>query len=512
LKTFIFFLFLLGLTIFELKAQNADVYFNFSNQKNAISYPEGGFDGKENLIICADDIDHQRILIQKYDTNHRLIDSTTMPCINGDCIMNNALVTEENIFIVVQEQVTWDKRELRLLVYDNKLSIVKDSVFLPYKWPFQYSVDILETHAGNIIVCVIVAGDSRDTTTGTAIFKFSQKGMLMTDTVLTKHFASTIGKEGHDRFLVTWDEISGKAGPNNNGASILDSNFKVLKYFDTDSSEKHYIDWANDIQVIYRPSSNDYTNVFSIKPNVITSISTFEIDTIDIGNPNSNFKEQQVMRVAQTSIDDSLISEFYFISDTSLISTVYDNYALLADSSFLVFGVTGVGKYYEPLTPITSSYLVAKFDRNAKLLWKRNYSLKNYFYHGTQILSSKNGRIALLGSAYDYSGAGMNFGNVLFLDSNGVVEKEVGVGQVASTSVTMSIYPNPVSEFFSIDFTVEGYGQINIINTSGQVMLKKSIIQGQNKLDASELSSGMYFYQIIGKDQHVLQSGKVVKN
>ena len=69
---------------------------------------------------------------------------------------------------------------------------------------------------------------------------------------------------------------------------------------------------------------------------------------------------------------------------------------------------------------------------------------------------------------------------------------------------TMSIFPNPSKGNFSVYWDMETDTQISILDAQGKIMHVQNISMGQNEMDLSKLSSGIYFYQI--------QSGKADSN
>ncbi len=60
----------------------------------------------------------------------------------------------------------------------------------------------------------------------------------------------------------------------------------------------------------------------------------------------------------------------------------------------------------------------------------------------------------------------------------------------------LAIYPNPTNDYLTIE-SESGYSlEIEIINSFGQVILKKSVNQPSNAIDVSAISSGIYFVKV----------------
>jgi len=76
-----------------------------------------------------------------------------------------------------------------------------------------------------------------------------------------------------------------------------------------------------------------------------------------------------------------------------------------------------------------------------------------------------------------------------------------------SVFANLSIFPNPVIDTIYIN-NVKNIDEINIINVNGQVV--KQFTNDLEKLDVSELSSGVYFLSIISQDK--MKRIKIIKD
>ncbi len=505
-------LFSLILVCFSSISQTSDVYIQHSKALAMRTYPEGGFDSKGNLIVCADDENRKRILVFKYDTSRTLIDTTSFPCLNGGCYMNDAVVSGNNTFMFIQERISWENRIMRMLVLDEQLSVIKDSILVDSSYYNSYSQCAISTGINNVLLNITLV-DSIPDSSGTQLFLFSEKGRLLKSRFYNLHFGEQIANYKTNQYLLALNRYTdSNRRIHQNKAAILNTNLEIQQYFRTDSSAKHFLDRRKKIQVNYYPTSiYSFPNIFSTTQNTFTIVSTFEIDTFDMTNPTTNFMDNYVMRVAQTTTSDSIINEHYFISDSSWISAAYRNSVLLPDSSFLVLGVRNVSKYYEPISPIRSSYILAKFDKHANLIWTKNFSQKNYYYHATQIVYSSKGGIAILGTAFDYSKTGLNHVNILFLNENGEIKTEVGIKSINNDLEESSkVYPNPANRF--VYFNVKEKCLLELTSTSGQLMSSTNFNEGLNNLDISILENGIYLYRILSTNQEVIKKGKLVKH
>ena len=93
---------------------------------------------------------------------------------------------------------------------------------------------------------------------------------------------------------------------------------------------------------------------------------------------------------------------------------------------------------------------------------------------------------------------------------------EVGINELSQLSAgiheyndfqLLSIFPNPSKTEINIT-TDLNYHSLFIVNTIGQVMLKK---EKSNTLSVEGLSNGVYFIQLLDKENKVLANKKFIK-
>ena len=76
----------------------------------------------------------------------------------------------------------------------------------------------------------------------------------------------------------------------------------------------------------------------------------------------------------------------------------------------------------------------------------------------------------------------------------------------------LSISPNPTSTYFTINCEKEDSKKLEIIDQLGRVVMEENIFNcGENQVDISGFSSGMYFVRLLDEDNDVLGVGKVFK-
>jgi hypothetical protein len=75
-----------------------------------------------------------------------------------------------------------------------------------------------------------------------------------------------------------------------------------------------------------------------------------------------------------------------------------------------------------------------------------------------------------------------------------------GFNDINSTDDVLLIYPNPASNKLTIDFTVKATG-IRVYNMLGELVIEKSIMEGQNKvqLNVKYWQTAIYNIQLYKK-------------
>ena len=89
----------------------------------------------------------------------------------------------------------------------------------------------------------------------------------------------------------------------------------------------------------------------------------------------------------------------------------------------------------------------------------------------------------------------------------------VGISTLDATNEVISVYPNPFSTSATIvlnDFSKSNTAELRMYNVLGKEMMNKVITKSSTTFDTSNLSSGVYFYQVIGNNK-TIQSGKLIK-
>ncbi|MBL0065999.1 MAG: T9SS type A sorting domain-containing protein [Bacteroidetes bacterium] len=74
-------------------------------------------------------------------------------------------------------------------------------------------------------------------------------------------------------------------------------------------------------------------------------------------------------------------------------------------------------------------------------------------------------------------------------------------------SLFFSVFPNPVTDFFTIDSKMK-YKAIRVLNSIGEEVL---FVSNRNEVDIRDLSIGLYFIQLVGIENNVISASRFIK-
>lgn len=85
-------------------------------------------------------------------------------------------------------------------------------------------------------------------------------------------------------------------------------------------------------------------------------------------------------------------------------------------------------------------------------------------------------------------------------DASWLLAMPAVTGIPVNETTTIIAYPNPVSDFFTVETSVEE-GTIEIIDMTGRVVKSQVINSNTTRMNMSDLASGMYTYRVVGTSQ-----------
>jgi len=91
--------------------------------------------------------------------------------------------------------------------------------------------------------------------------------------------------------------------------------------------------------------------------------------------------------------------------------------------------------------------------------------------------------------------------------SNMVTNEVIGINNISFDGI--EIYPNPTTDFLTIETTITDQYKIQIINLSGQMIFSSEIEKTTHKLDLSSFQKGVYIISVRSKD--LIITRKIIK-
>ncbi len=90
-------------------------------------------------------------------------------------------------------------------------------------------------------------------------------------------------------------------------------------------------------------------------------------------------------------------------------------------------------------------------------------------------------------------------------------EPPTGLDEISKTEIDWRIYPNPTSDYISLEFSQPISGSLKIYNSSGKLIITKPLFNNIDfKADIRNLSSGQYFLEVIDNNLR-LQESVIIK-
>jgi uncharacterized delta-60 repeat protein len=131
-------------------------------------------------------------------------------------------------------------------------------------------------------------------------------------------------------------------------------------------------------------------------------------------------------------------------------------------------------------------------------------STGNDYIHSLELIS--DGEIIVAGSSRDTSSTPSKFALAKFVfdGANSVSDRE--------SQKPWAIYPNPSSTYFiaHTDKSISETHQLELVNITGQTVLKQYITENNAKFDISSLPPGLYVYKI-QSSKAIVQNGRFIK-
>jgi hypothetical protein len=79
-----------------------------------------------------------------------------------------------------------------------------------------------------------------------------------------------------------------------------------------------------------------------------------------------------------------------------------------------------------------------------------------------------------------------------------------------SSRPELAVYPNPTTEFVSVQDQADAVGQLNVFNILGKKVKAFEASKGEQYF-VGDLPKGVYLIQLVGKNKQVIKSQKIEK-
>ena len=98
-----------------------------------------------------------------------------------------------------------------------------------------------------------------------------------------------------------------------------------------------------------------------------------------------------------------------------------------------------------------------------------------------------------------------------FQQPSSIVVTAINNPTAAQSSVSVSVYPNPVTSSIYIQRDGNEQLQIQLMDMNGKLILNKMLSQSENQLDLSVFANGMYLLKVFDTQNQFIQSLKIEK-
>lgn len=144
-------------------------------------------------------------------------------------------------------------------------------------------------------------------------------------------------------------------------------------------------------------------------------------------------------------------------------------------------------------------------------MWEYDPALDTWVQAEEFLGTSRRYLTSVVLNGYAYVGLGTN--GVNFSDW-WIYDKYLSTLEQHISQTTLSVYPNPTSEYFQLDLNLDDSFElqntsIQLINSTGNIVLSQSLTKSKTRFNTSELSAGTYFYHIYYKETN-LKTDKLI--
>lgn len=189
------------------------------------------------------------------------------------------------------------------------------------------------------------------------------------------------------------------------------------------------------------------------------------------------------------------ISQFIYASENQMIIVGYSDSGIGADKTESSRGVT--------------DFWIVAVDTNLNILWQKTIGSNSYDFTSSMIQLGANHYVIAGGSRSGIHGEKTEASNGL--SDMWILEISNTMSLEDFSKNRLSIYPNPATDFVNIEIPDNNKnGLVYVFDISGSIVQSKTISNGENRIEVSNLAAGLYFisfYDETGKSW----TGEMVK-
>lgn len=131
-------------------------------------------------------------------------------------------------------------------------------------------------------------------------------------------------------------------------------------------------------------------------------------------------------------------------------------------------------------------------------------NLQNYDYYDPSTALTFKAPLFTISTSTLTSGAGTSIQTFV----NVLKDNNVGIRENKASEIELSVFPNPASAFVNFSTTSTEAVKVVAFDVTGKIVATETLEMGRVKMNTGNLTSGVYVYSVLGKDNQVLKTGK----
>lgn len=465
---------------------------NFTNRGNKVvsAFSENG-----KHLLAFNNKNFTEVNLVLFDSNLKVELTKSIPTPNVMSYVTRVSYFKGKFAIAFNEYTQTELYPNRLVIVDENLSILKDTIQLDTN-RFKTQALVFLEEVDNRWIGIL---NSSDSATKSEIFEINEdlsiRNLKAFDSVFLSRCESFINQE----YILHFKSFQDSARTYSNYTTTTDNKFNLKKHFDTDSTWRdtsYFVHRDTILNVLSYTMYKEAYDIYHLGGDTVLCVSAWTIDSAYYPEKNHE-TSNEVIRLAWFK-NGGLIAEKFVGQGNREVLSVYENRAVLSDGSVIVAGTLDAPKNYSWVYNQTTQIVIAKYSRDAELIWRKTISLKNGYYLGHKLTISPNGIIAISGTYFDYKSSNNDYyANVIFLNEKG--ERILNaISDFQNQKEIGRLFPNPANASFSIS-GIKGATTLIVYSFNGQKQIEQSMNQTES-VDISNLPNGTYVVVVQNKE------------